>query len=69
MAPVIFGSLIEAVGIIFFVIGVTNHGFPPPMPWLIPAIAFFVIGNGIIVLAILSKAMAAKKKQDMDRKE
>ncbi len=62
MAPILIGALIEAAGIIFFVIGVGQHGFPPGLGWLIPAIVLFVAGNTITVLAVVKRAMDKKKK-------
>jgi len=61
MAPILFGALIEAAGVVFFVIGVGQHGFPPPAAWLVPAIVLFVAGNAITIISVLKKAMDKKK--------
>ena len=62
MIAVLIGALIEAAGIVFLVIGGSQQGFPPGPMWLVPAIVLIVIGNGLVVYSIFSKAMAQKKK-------
>ncbi len=63
MALILIGALIEAAGIIFFVIGVGQHGYPPGAAWMIPAIVLFVAGNTITVMAVIKRAMDKKKKR------
>ena len=61
MAPILFGALIEAAGVVFFVIGVGQYGFPPPAAWLVPAIVLFVAGNAITIINVLKKGLDKKK--------
>lgn len=69
MQPIVIGSLIEFAGIALLMIGSTRHSFPPPVPWLVPAIALIVFGNGMIIVAVLSRVMANSKKRDSEKRD
>jgi len=63
MIPILIGALIELAGFVFFIVGGTQHGFPPGPAWLVPAIVLVVVGNGLVVYTVLSRARANKSEK------